>query len=68
MVVRSFDLAREILRDEAGYHQAGFGADNVRHQTRMRPPILYLEGPDHRTQRRASAPFFTRRRSRRTGR
>lgn len=59
VVVRSFDLAREILRDEAGYHQAGFGADNVRHQTRMRPPILYLEGPDHRTQRRASAPFFT---------
>src|SRR5690349_4851709 len=59
VVVRSFDLAREILRDETGYHQAGFGADTVRRSTTMRPPILYLEGPDHRTQRRASAPFFT---------
>lgn len=59
VVVRSFDVARQILRDEDGYRQAGFGADSVRTQTRMRPPILYLDGPEHRTQRRASAPFFT---------
>ena len=59
VVVRSFELARQVLRDEDGYRQAGFGADNVRSQSTMRPPILYLDGPDHRTQRRASAPFFT---------
>ena len=59
VVVRSFELARRVLRDEDGYQQAGFGADNVRSQSTMRPPILYLDGPDHRTQRRASAPFFT---------
>jgi len=59
VVVRSFELARQVLRDEDGYQQAGFGADNVRSQSTMRPPILYLDGPDHRTQRRASAPFFT---------
>ena len=58
-MVRSFELARQVLRDEDGYRQAGFGADNVRSQSTMRPPILYLDGPDHRTQRRASAPFFT---------
>ena len=58
-MVRSFELARQVLRDEDGYQQAGFGADNVRSQGTMRPPILYLDGPDHRTQRRASAPFFT---------
>jgi len=59
VVIRSFELARQILRDEDGYTQAGFGADTVRTQSTMRPPILYLDGPDHRTQRRASAPFFT---------
>ncbi len=59
VVVRSFELARQVLRDEDGYHQAGFGADTVRTQSTMRPPILYLDGPDHRIQRRASAPFFT---------
>ena len=59
VVVRSFELARQVLRDEDGYRQAGFGADSVRTQSTMRPPILYLDGPDHRTQRRASAPFFT---------
>ena len=59
IVVRSFALAREVLRDEDGYRQAGFGAETVRTQSTMRPPILYLDGPDHRAQRRASAPFFT---------
>ena len=59
VVVRSFALAREVLRDEDGYRQAGFGAETVRTQSTMRPPILYLDGPDHRAQRRASAPFFT---------
>jgi cytochrome P450 len=59
VVIRSFALARQVLRDEDGYRQAGFGADTVQAQGTMRPPILYLDGQDHRTQRRASAPFFT---------
>lgn len=58
VVVRSFELARQVLRDEEGFHQAGFGAESVA-KTRMRPPILHLEGAEHRTQRRAAARFFT---------
>ncbi len=60
VVVRSFDLVREVLRDEEGFHQAGFGADTVlQGASRIRPPVLYLEGPEHRAQRRAAARFFT---------
>ena len=57
-VVRSFDLARQILRQSDGTRQAGFGADQVYRATGMRPPILYLEGDQHRSQRRAAARFF----------
>ena len=60
VVVRSFALVRQVLRDEDGFHQAGFGADTVlQGASRIRPPVLYLEGPDHRAQRRAAARFFT---------
>jgi cytochrome P450 len=70
-VVRSFDLARQVLREPEVTTQAGFGAEGVlagtsarpatrRDRTRraMRPPILYLEGGQHRDQRRAAARFF----------
>lgn len=56
-VVRSFDLARQLLRQPDGTRQAGFGADQLS-TAGMRPPILYLEGSQHRHQRRAAARFF----------
>ena len=65
-VVRSFDVARQVLRDPEATRQAGFGAERVERDSRrrpratpaMRPPILYLEGRPHRTQRSAAARFF----------
>lgn len=57
-VVRSFELARRILREPDATRQAGFGADQVFRAQAMRPPILYLEGDQHRLQRRAAARFF----------
>ena len=56
-VVRSFALARQVLREADGTRQAGFGGDAMG-DMRMRRPILYLEGAPHRTQRKASARFF----------
>lgn len=72
-VVRSFAVARQVLRDPEATVQAGFGAegfgggsDEPRRTRRwrsratppMRPPILYLEGAPHRAQRKAAARFF----------
>lgn len=65
-VVRSFALARQLLRDPEASEQAGFGANQILHgeergsaaSPAMRPPILYLEGAQHRTQRSAAARFF----------
>ena len=74
-VVRSFDVARQVLREPEGTAQAGFGAEGLlagrdggteseprrrrrRRGRAMRPPILYLEGAQHRTQRKAAARFF----------
>ena len=58
--VRSFALARTILRDPEATKQAGFGAEVTAQATsKMRPPILYLEGPEHKSQRTATARFFT---------
>ena len=56
-VVRSFAVARQILRAPDATQQAGFGAHNL-NRYKMRPPILYQEGSQHRAQRRASARFF----------
>ena len=56
-VVQSFAVARQILRAPDGTQQAGFNAHGLR-QSKMRPPILYQEGSQHRAQRRASARFF----------
>jgi len=55
-VVRSFPVARQILRASDATEQAGFGAGMNR--SKMRPPILYQEGSQHRAQRHASARFF----------
>ncbi len=70
-VVRSFDVARQVLREPDGTAQAGFGAEGVlaasqsprrvrsgRTGRTMRPPILFLEGARHRDQRKAAARFF----------
>ena len=56
-VVRSFAVARQILRAPDATRQAGFGAGGI-NRSKMRPPILYQEGSQHRAQRRASARFF----------
>lgn len=58
-VVRSFDLARQVMRQSEGVAQAGFGAETIeRAGSGMRPPILYLEGAPHRAQRKAAARLF----------
>lgn len=65
-VIRSFALARQLLRDPEASVQAGFGAEQIRRgeesggaaSPAMRPPILYLEGSAHRAQRSAAARFF----------
>lgn len=56
-VVRSFAVARQVLRAPDATQQAGFGASALG-RSKMRPPILYAEGSQHRIQRRASARFF----------
>lgn len=67
-VVRSHAVARDVIRSESSVTQAGFGADEFAAATSrprqagaagMRSPILYLEGDEHRQQRKASARFFT---------
>jgi cytochrome P450 len=58
-VVRSFAVARQLLRTAEGVSQAGFNAEQVAGAgARMRPPILYLEGQPHRVQRSAAARLF----------
>ena len=58
--IRSLALARAVLRDAEATRQAGFGAEVAGGSTqRMRPPILYLEGAEHKAQRTATARFFT---------
>ncbi|GIG39985.1 cytochrome P450 [Cellulomonas phragmiteti] len=57
--IRSYALARAVLRRPDGTRQAGFGADGLgAGPVRIRPPILYLEGDAHHAQRRASARLF----------
>ena len=57
-IVRSFAAARTVLRAEDSAVQAGFGAEQNRMPSDMRQPILYLDGPDHRAQRSATARYF----------
>lgn len=58
--VRSYALARSVLRYPEGTRQAGFGAEDLEGSAGVsfRPPILYLEGDPHHAQRRATAKLF----------
>lgn len=56
--IRSLSLVKEVLRTP-GAVQAGFAAEVVRATATMpNLPVLYLDGPKHRTQRTAIARFF----------
>lgn len=57
-VIRSFAAARTVLRAEGSVEQAGFLPDGVEIPDRIRPPILYQEGAEHRSQRSATARYF----------
>ena len=58
--IRSYALARAVLRHPQGTQQAGFGAEDMGAATGVsfRPPILYVEGDAHHAQRRATARLF----------
>jgi cytochrome P450 len=57
--IRGFEACRQILRGDAT-RQAGFGAELFsKAPSRMREPILYLEGERHHTLRSQTAKFFT---------
>ncbi|WP_340374138.1 cytochrome P450 [Streptomyces sp. SS7] len=61
-VVHGYPAARELLRS-ADTVQAGLGIETVqRLPRRIRRPVLYQDGPEHREQRRRTARFFTPRR------
>jgi cytochrome P450 len=60
--VRDFATAREILRNTST-RQAGVQAEHAtKVEGRMRVPVLYRDGPEHREHRRQTARFFTPRR------
>lgn len=60
--VHDFATAREILRSTDTL-QAGFRADQAQKaQKRMRLPVLYRDGTEHREHRRQTAKYFTPRR------
>lgn len=57
--VSSQDVARQILRSSHTV-QAGFQAEQVRAGLSwQRHPVLFLDGPEHRAQRKAIARFFS---------
>ncbi|GHF39721.1 cytochrome P450 [Amycolatopsis bartoniae] len=60
--VRGYDEARELLRSTET-RQAGLGVETVsKLPRRVRRPVLYRDGPEHREDRRQTARFFTPRR------
>src|SRR5436309_1130329 len=57
--VQSYPAARSVLRSTDA-RQAGFGADQARQMMRkMRPPVVYRDGVEHREHRRQTAKYFT---------
>jgi cytochrome P450 len=57
--IQDYATARQFLR-HTDTRQAGLGIENaLRHQGRMRLPMLYRDGPEHREQRRQTARYFT---------
>ncbi|GGT25085.1 cytochrome P450 [Streptomyces griseoviridis] len=60
--VHDYAVAREVLRGP-GTVQAGLGIETVEKlPARIRRPVLYRDGPEHREHRRQTARFFTPRR------
>ncbi|MFE7133017.1 cytochrome P450 [Streptomyces sp. NPDC057638] len=60
--VRGYGEARAVLRSTSTV-QAGLGIETVsRLPKRIRRPVLYRDGPEHREHRRQTARFFTPRR------
>lgn len=57
VVVRSYELARQLLKRPEGTKQAGFNVELLGSAIGL--PMLYTEGDVHRDQRRLSARFFT---------
>jgi len=57
--VQSYPAARALLRSTET-RQAGFGADRaVQALKKMRPPVLFRDGAEHREHRRQTAKYFT---------
>src|SRR4051812_38356037 len=57
--VQDFATARAMLRSTET-RQAGFGVENAaKLEGRMRMPVLYRDGPEHREHRRQTAKYFT---------
>jgi cytochrome P450 len=60
--VQDYATARALLRS-TDTQQAGFGAEHAgRMEGRMRKPVLFRDGAEHREHRRQTARFFTPRR------
>ncbi|GAA3339179.1 cytochrome P450 [Amorphoplanes nipponensis] len=60
--VQDFAGARSLLRGTET-RQAGFGVENAaKLEGKMRMPVLYRDGPEHREHRRQTAKYFTPRR------
>src|SRR4051794_37790855 len=60
--VQDYAAARALLRS-TDTQQAGFGAEHAtRMEGRMRMPVLFRDGAEHREHRRQTARFFTPRR------
>ncbi|QZP08497.1 cytochrome P450 [Caenibius sp. WL] len=55
--ITEFADARAVLRSGEA-EQAGFLSDLARRYSRMKQPILFLSGEEHRRQRKATARFF----------
>ncbi len=55
--VRNAELVRQVLRAKDGTTQAGFTSESV-NTSRLRQPILFADGEEHRKQRSLIARFF----------
>lgn len=67
-IIRSYSIGRSILRDAKSTKQGSFGVDLIPEQDGtkvtgaipvVKPPLLFLEGEDHRVLRLATAQYFT---------
>lgn len=57
--IRSYEAVRQVLRQGSATRQAGFNSEAVRKaRPKARPPVIFQDGPEHRTQRSAIARFF----------